>query len=140
MSYRTRTTRASVPPAHVDEVYELNLVPNLGPKDISRAEENDSDIAHVLAWLKSGFGRPQWSDVSALSEISKIFWAQWDSMCIISNILYRKRESSDGTSIQLQLVLPKSLRKEVLTHLHNHPTGGRFGVRKTVEKVKEKFY
>ena len=43
-------------------------------------------------------------------------------------------------SIRYQLVLPRSLRKEILTFLHSDPAGGHFGVRKTVEKVKEKFY
>ncbi len=52
-------------------------------------------------------------------------------MCLRSDILYRKRESSDGTTTRLQLMLPKTLLGEVLTHLHNHPT---------LERVKEKLY
>ena len=31
----------------------------------------DPDIAHVIKWMKSGNGRPQWSKVSALSEVTK---------------------------------------------------------------------
>ena len=87
--------------------------------------------------MKGGNERPEWSQVSALSEVTKNCWAQWDSLCLRNDILYRKWESSDGTTTRLQLMLPKALREEVLIHLHNHPTGGRFGIKKTLEKDKE---
>ncbi|MBJ5561228.1 hypothetical protein JGG76_24270, partial [Salmonella enterica subsp. enterica serovar Derby] len=41
---------------------------------------------------------------------------------------------------QLQLLLPKSRVADVLRQLHDSPTGGHFGVAKTLAKVKERFY
>ena len=58
--------------------------------------------------------RPDWSSVSSNSEVTKIYWAQWDSLVLKNDILYRKWESSDGKEIRLLLILPKSLREEVL--------------------------
>ena len=37
-----------------------------------------------------------------------------------------------------QIVVPSVLQEAVLTQLHN--SGGHFGIRKTMEKVKERFY
>lgn len=44
-----------------------------------------------LRWLMNfnyaeGNGRPQWPDVSALSEITKNCCAQWDSLCLQNDI------------------------------------------------------
>ena len=39
-----------------------------------------------------------------------------------------------------QLLIPRSLRKEVLEEVHNARMGGHFGCRKTYEKVKQKYY
>ena len=49
------------------------------------------------------------SQVSAHSEVTKNYWAQWDSLCLRNDILCQKWESLDGTTTQLQLVLPKAL-------------------------------
>ncbi len=124
----------------IDDMRDENFIENVGPQDIVKAQEMDPDIGHVIKWMKGGNERPQWSQVSALSEVTKNCWAQWDSLCLRNDILYRKWESSDGTTTRLQLMLPKALREEVLTHLHNHPTGGHFGIKKMLERVKEKFY
>ena len=126
--------------ADVTGMEDENFIENVGAQDIAKAQEMDSDIGHVMQWMKSGKGRPRWSEVATLSEVTKNCWAQWDSLCLRNNVLCRKWESSDGAITRLQMVLPKALREEVLIQLHNHPTGGHFGVKKTLEKVKEKFY
>jgi len=40
----------------------------------------------------------------------------------------------------MQLLLPKNLRPQVLHALHNTTTGGHFGVHKTLDRVRERFY
>ena len=40
----------------------------------------------------------------------------------------------------LQLVAPKSLRKAIVQHLHNHKTGGHLGLTKTLYNVRQRFY
>ena len=120
----------------VDHLGDENFIENLGPQDIVKAQEMDINISPVIKWMKSGKGRPQWSEVSVLSEMTKNCWAQWDRLCLRDNILCRKWESSNGATIQLQLVLPKGLREDVLLHLHNHPTGGTFWGEKDAGKSK----
>jgi len=46
-----------------------------------------------------------------------------------------------GDAITKQLILPESLRKEVLQQLHNSQTAGHLGVAKTLSRVREeRFY
>ncbi|GFV25757.1 retrovirus-related Pol polyprotein from transposon 412 [Trichonephila clavipes] len=49
-----------------------------------------------------------------------------------NGVLYRKFESEDGKTFRWQLVLPRSRIPEVLKELHGSPTGGHFGVMKTL--------
>ncbi|GFX20790.1 transposon Tf2-11 polyprotein [Trichonephila clavipes] len=57
-----------------------------------------------------------------------------------NGVLYRKFESEDGKTFRWQLVLPRSRIPEVLKELHGSPTGGHFGVMKTLHRVRERFF
>ena len=49
-------------------------------------------------------------------------------------------DQNDDSKVVLQLVAPKSLRKAILQHLHNHKTGGHLGLTKTLYNVRQRFY
>lgn len=78
--------------------------------------------------------------MSLFDEETKAYWAQWQSLQICNGVLYRVWESPAGDSTCKQLVLPKSLREEVLQSLHNTPSAGHFGVAKTLGRLRERFY
>ena len=54
--------------------------------------------------------------------------------------MYRLWETPSGDATIRQLVLPKSLRSEVLQQLHNAPTAGHLGTAKTLGRARERFY
>ena len=39
-----------------------------------------------------------------------------------------------------RLVVPQRLARDILTKLHNSPVGGHLGIKKTLEKVRQRFY
>ena len=49
-------------------------------------------------------------------------------------------EDANGNEKWTQLVVPKSLQKEVLHSLHNGIAGGHLGEEKTLNKLRERFY
>ena len=49
----------------------------------------------------------------------------------------RKRNSWDSFS---QLVVPPTLRFEILSNMHDHVSGAHFGVHKTFNKVKQRYW
>lgn len=58
---------------------------------------------------------------------------------MINNILYKKNPSPSGFSNLL--VVPTSLRKEILFDYHNHPlSGGHLGFTKTYNKIKDRYF
>ncbi|GFX38328.1 retrovirus-related Pol polyprotein from transposon 412 [Trichonephila clavipes] len=71
---------------------------------------------------------------------TKRYWALWDSLHLRNGVLYRKWESDDGKTFRWQLILTKTRVSTVLKELHGSPTGGHFGVMKTLQKVRGHFY
>ncbi len=108
--------------------------------ELCQAQQEDPDIAPVVKWLSDSEVRPSWASVAPTSEAAKMYWVQWDSLRIQDGVLYRVWETPAGDQSILQLVLPKKLRPRILQQLHGTPTGGHFGVAKTLGKVRERFY
>ncbi|GFY36525.1 retrovirus-related Pol polyprotein from transposon 412 [Trichonephila clavipes] len=100
----------------------------------------DPDIKPLIEFMESSSNKPSWQDISAYSPTTKQYWALWSSLHLRNGVLYRKFESEDGKTFRWQLVLPRSRIPEVLKELHGSPTGGHFGVMKTLHRVRERFF
>ena len=108
-------------------------------KDLCKEQRADDSIGTIIELKEKNESRPNWCDISSKSSSVKSYWAQWDRLILKDSILYRQWESETG-DISLQLVLPPPYRQEVLTQLHNTPTAGHLGSKKTFERVKDRFY
>ena len=64
----------------------------------------------------------------------------WDQLVIKEEFLWRLFENRDGTGCIYQLVIPSSLKTEVLHDIHAGVLGGNLGVDKSLGKLKERFY
>ena len=60
----------------------------------------------------------------------------WISMVNKDGLLCRCFKSLDGSSSNLQLVVPRQLHREVLQELHEGATGGYLGEEKTLKRLK----
>ena len=100
----------------------------------------DEDIDPVLNWLESSSQCPSWPVVAPYSKTTKILWAQWDSLRVCDNKLYWLWEGTVDSQARLQLIVPKKQQSEVLQQLHGSVTSEHFGVNKTLQRLKQKFY
>jgi hypothetical protein len=57
-----------------------------------------------------------------------------------NGILERNWESVDGRSTIAQIVIPRSKVKDLLTEVHDGPSGGHLGINKSLNKVGQRFY
>jgi hypothetical protein len=119
---------------------ELPSGSNFVPVKIKELQEKDLDVGPILCWLKKDSNRPEWSVVAPYGKVTKILWAQWDSLCIRDGCVYRLWECITPSSFHYQLVVPNELRSEVLKELHGTQATGHFGVNKTIQRVKQRFY
>ena len=92
----------------------------------------------VRKWLESN-ERPSWSTISPECADVKFYWSRWENMVIQDDVLCYKRYI-DTDAYQALIIVPDKLRSAVLTQLHNVPTAAHLSVKKTYEKVKQRFY
>ena len=100
----------------------------------------DPDISLLVGWKESSKPRPEWPSVSQGCCAVKAYWSQWDRLEVLNGVLYRRWESDAGDATQWQLVVPQSLRDQVLREMHDAKTAGHLGVTKMLGRVKHRFY
>ena len=64
----------------------------------------------------------------------------WEKLLVEEGVLKRQYENTQRHSVRVQLVVPRSMRKQVLHELNVGALGGHLGEEKTLLKVKERFY
>ena len=69
------------------------------------------------------------------SSASHHFLQLWNQLLICSDVLCRQCKGSNEEDTGVQLVIPHTLHKEILTDLQNGVLGGHLGVEKTLTKV-----
>jgi len=109
-------------------------------KDNLRKEQlDDPTLTKIMSALEKGV-RPEWDEVSGESPMVKAYWAQWSSFEVNDGILYRNWESVNGLERTKLIVVPHSRQEEVLKECHDGESGGHLGIKKTLEKIKTRFY
>ncbi|GFX28107.1 DNA replication licensing factor mcm4-A [Trichonephila clavipes] len=88
----------------------------------------------LIEFMESSSNKPSWQDISAYSPTTKQYWALWEfstsqEWCSIPKIRIRGWKD-------IQVAISTSLLSipEVLKELHGSPTGGHFGVMKTLHR------
>ncbi|GFX92661.1 uncharacterized protein TNCV_4087661 [Trichonephila clavipes] len=100
----------------------------------------DPEIKPIIEFKESSDEKPSWQDIAPFHPTKKCYWALWNYLRLRNAVLYRKWESDDGKTSRWQLIRPQIRISAVLKELHGSPTGGHFGVMKTLQKVRELFY
>ena len=108
-------------------------------KSLFSEQRRDPIIGKVIDWVLTK-NRPEWQSISAEGVELKHYWSRFDSLVIRNDILCHKFENNVGNKITWQILLPSSLRKTVLNELHNVPTAGHLGVKKTLMKVRSRYF
>jgi len=76
--------------------------------------------------------RPAWQKIVAKGTAAKVYWSYWNSLEIQSGVLYKRWETPNLKNVLLQLIVPKTRIKQILEEAHDSPSGGHFGINKTL--------
>ena len=58
----------------------------------------------------------------------------------MNQVLYKKWETDNGQDERLLIVIPHELRPFILQQLHDGPFGGHLGIKKTRDKIRQKYF
>ena len=110
------------------------------PTDLRKHQYSDEDLKVVIQWLEKNSVPSRFPKDG--SHYLKALWNQRSQLILQEGVLYRhwKDIPDNGANPRLQLVLPTCLVPDILTELHNSPTGGHLGANKTYEKMWSRIY
>ena len=104
-----------------------------------RAQREDPIISPILA-AKEANKRPHPDTTATWSRDSRILLQQWEQLEIHNGLLWRRFYHPDGSHSHLQLIVPKSLRQQVLEQVHGGVVSGHLGQQKTLSQLRNNFY
>jgi hypothetical protein len=109
-------------------------------EDIRKHQCLDEDLKLAIQWLEKD-AVPLRIPRDA-SHYLKALGNQRSQLTLQEGVLYCHWKDIPGKGVnqRLQLVLPTCLVPDVLTELHNSPTGGHLGANKTYEKMRSRVY
>jgi hypothetical protein len=108
-------------------------------KSTEEARNCDNGIKTAIQLIGEGEG-PVQNNLADRSQTVLSLWAQRDRLVVRDGLLYRKWESRGGQKTTLQLIIPRHPTDEVLRAPHDAPSAGHFGYRKTLLRVRQRFY
>ena len=133
-----RKVRQVIHPVAQDQ--QPNWIGSYSAQDMTKLQLEDSRIAYALQRLTAGEDKPTWDEISRESPAVKKLCSGWETLKLVEGVLHREYYKEGLTNPILQLVLPKALVSNVLSSVHDAPTGGHLGRDKTVGAVQERFY
>jgi transposase InsO family protein len=98
------------------------------------AQSQDGDLKFVRDWLVDA-REPSEAELFVSSPAAKSYWLNKEQLVLIEGVLYE----DDGMSGEKRLILPASLREQAMKLNHELPSSGHQGVKRTKERVKEKY-
>ena len=107
---------------------------------LAECQKRDADIGPVLDLLSSNSRQPSWDVVAGWSAASKTLWRQWERLRIFRGVLMRRFEDGEGRLTCMQIVMPIDRRLEFVKMVHEGPTGGHLGRRRTQHQVQLRAY
>lgn len=115
----------------------ISVLPTHGPSDLISLQKADPTIQGAMVFWRNQ-RRPTREEREELSPQILTLLRQWDRLTECDGVLYRRVFHSNGGEEFRQLVLPASLRSEVLTQLHQQH--GHQGIGRTLELVRQRCY
>lgn len=106
------------------------------------AQRSDPDLAPVVRWLEASDERPSWQVVAAESPAAKCLVSQWETLSIDeSGVLVKRWEAVGGMGRDAWLVVvPRTMRPELLKEVHAGVTSGHVGEKRTLQRLRQRFY
>ncbi len=115
-----------------------NWVPSMSQEQVQEAQEGDPDLKVVRSWLLSSED-PQASDVRAHSLAVRSYFLTRQQFSLVNGVLCYNWIDVMGQK-STRLVVPRTLRREVIRCCHDPTYSGHQGKQRTLDRVKSGFH
>jgi hypothetical protein len=111
---RPRRNRRNILQVAVPTAYKDMVKNNWSTEYIIKQQKSDPTLDIVREWLING---ERQCDMPATSELND-YWLQFDTLRLDNDILYRQYFDNTGTVINLQTLIPPTMRTSILELIH----------------------
>ncbi len=115
----------------------MSALPSYSAQEIRVQQHADRVLGEVLEFW-DGKIFPNGEERRGFSKSARVLLRQWNRLVDREGVVYRRVFRSDGGEEIFQILLPSSLRSEVLTLLHQEH--GHQGIERTLELVRQRCY
>ena len=115
-----------------------NWFPQYSPKEVRQKQLEDPTLAPILEWLEEG--APSALEISMAEPHVRQLWSNQKRLELHQDVLFYRTEQDGATPPRTLLLVPDSMKKEVLDNCHDHMCSGHMGRDKTFTKCRRQFY
>lgn len=105
-------------------------------EDLAKLQRDDLDLSKLIQWVEQEEKPPE-REVMKCGETVKFFWLNFNLLVMQNGVLYYKW-LEDNVS-RFKLIVPDSLKSEVLKGCHDFVMAGHVGMNNTLQNVKRSF-
>ena len=129
-------------PSECEEVIPIATAtiepPQAGPSnEVREAQLADPELGPLLRG-KEAARKQGVEEMQSMSCSSRRLLQIWDQLTVCSGVFYRQFLLPNSSTVILQQLVPRVLREEVLSNLHEGTMGGHLGAGKTLSRLKER--
>jgi hypothetical protein len=112
------------------------------PSELQQQQQEDEDCRQLISLKLAYQTRPPADMVTHCTPAVKTYLTMWENIELKQGILYRKKPSDndDESKSVWQYLLPYKQRAGFLRQVHAGFGGGHFGIRRTMDAVKQRAY
>ena len=136
-SPQNNTVRVGTTNDATDGDVDTNYMTQFSPQELRDAQLLDGELCPVINWLE---GEPPTQNDFHLQGIeTRTLWKCREQLRILHGVLYYRWVDDRGCST-LRLVVPHSMRNDILQMSHDRRIGGHWGRDKTYAKLRQNFF
>jgi len=109
-------------------------------ESLASLQSEDPELGPIIRMRLNSVQKPSIGEVMTESELTKRMWNQWEQLEVHEGLVYRRNEGKPGEQNALQLLVPRRSVTDVIRRSHEGATGGHFGIKRTIDQVKRRFY
>jgi len=118
-----------------------NVVTVSVAESLYRQQKNDPKLGNVVAMRVAEKKPPSRKKLQTHTGLTKKMVSRWGDLEIYDGLVYRRKKSPHaGEPDFMQLLLPRSQVKKALQQCHAKTVAGHFGIQKTMDQVRRRFY
>jgi len=134
------TTRSTKPASVMQNNVSFQQNIQWSPDVLAAEQLKDPVIGPVIQLMLKTVTAPEQTDLNNLSCETQKLCHQWDSLRLFNQVLYREFIQGDGSVLCYQLIVPDSLKCQLIQYMHASVNAGHWCAQRTLENIRRVAY